>query len=83
LVGSYFGKAYFLRVAKKTTGIATINRTQLGGFPVVIPPTECQQEFAERIGSVRSIQSQQSAATAKAQVTFDSLLANAFTVESQ
>ena len=78
LVGSNYGKAYFLRVAKKTTGIATINRTQLGGFPVVIPSTECQQEFAERIGSVRSIQSQQSAATVKAQATFDALLANAF-----
>lgn len=78
LVGSRFGKAYFLRVAKKTTGIATINRTQLGGFPVVVPPLDRQQEFGEKLGAVRSIQSQQSAATAKAKATFDALLAQAF-----
>lgn len=78
LVGSYFGKAYFLRVSKKTTGIASINRTQLGAFPVVIPPAERQLEFAERIGCVRSIQVQQSAATVNAQSTFDALLAQAF-----
>lgn len=79
LVGSRYGKAYFLRVAKKTTGIATINRTQLGGFPVVVPPLSKQAEFVEKLGAVRSIQSQQSAATAKAQATFDALLEHCFT----
>jgi type I restriction enzyme S subunit len=78
LVGSRYGKAYFFRVAKKTTGIATINRTQLGGFPVVVPPLDRQQEFGEKLGAVRSIQSQQSTATAKAQATFDALLARVF-----
>lgn len=78
LVGSRYGKTYFLRVAKKTTGIATINRTQLGGFPVVVPPLDRQQEFGEKLGAVRSIQSQQSAATFKAQATFDAFLAQAF-----
>lgn len=78
LVGSRYGKAYFLRVAKKTTGIATINRTQLGGFPVVVPPLGRQQEFGEKLSAMRSIQSQQSAATDKAQATFDALLAQAF-----
>lgn len=28
-VGSYYGKGYFLRVAKQTTGIASINKTQI------------------------------------------------------
>ena len=78
LVGSRYGKAYFLRVAKKTTGIATINRTQLGGFPVVVPPLDRQQEFGEKLGAVRSIQSQQSVASAKSQATFDALLAQVF-----
>lgn len=78
LVGSSYGKAYFLRVAKKTTGIATINRTQLGGFPVVVPPLMKQAAFVEKLGSVRSIQSQQSAAIAKAQAAFDALLARVF-----
>jgi hypothetical protein len=37
-----------------------------------------QTEFVEKFGAVRSIQSQQSAATAKAQATFDALLARTF-----
>ncbi|MER9297810.1 restriction endonuclease subunit S [Mesorhizobium sp. M0621] len=52
LVGSSYGKKYFLSVAKQTTGIASINKTQLSAFPTIIPPLELQQEFvyaAERI----------------------------------
>jgi type I restriction enzyme S subunit len=79
LVGSGYGKAYFLRVAKKTTGIATINRTQLGKFPVLIPPIEKQNEFVEKFDSVRSIQYQQVAALQKAEATFSALLAKFFT----
>jgi type I restriction enzyme, S subunit len=78
LAASRYGKAYFLRVAKKTTGIASINKTQLGKFPVVIPPLDKQQAFCEQLRTVRSIQFQQSTATTKAQATFDALLANVF-----
>lgn len=38
LVGSGRGKRYFLRSAKQTTGIASINMTQLRAFPVLTPP---------------------------------------------
>jgi type I restriction enzyme S subunit len=38
LAGSAYGKRYFLSVAKKTTGIASINKTQLSAFTVVLPP---------------------------------------------
>ena len=79
LVGSRYGKAYFLRVAKKTTGIATINRTQLGRFPVVVPPLARQADFGEKLSGIRSIQSQQSTATTKAKAAFDALLARCFT----
>lgn len=78
LSGSHYGKSYFLRIAKKTTGIASINRTQLSGFPVVLPPLTIQVEFVEKYGAVRSILAQQSAATAKAQATFNALLAQTF-----
>lgn len=78
LAGSRYGKSYFLRIAKKTTGIASINRTQLSGFPVVVPPLARQMVFAERYAAVRSIQTQQSSATAKAQATFDAMLAQIF-----
>ena len=36
VMGSSYGKAYFLKVAKRTTGIASINRTQLGAVLLTI-----------------------------------------------
>jgi len=36
-VGSHYGKAYFLAHAKRTTGIATINRRVLAAFPLMVP----------------------------------------------
>jgi type I restriction enzyme S subunit len=52
IVGSAFGKAYFLRHAKQTTGIATINMGQLKAFPLILPPREVQDRFVERLGIV-------------------------------
>lgn len=49
---STYGKAYFLSVAKRTTGIASINKTQLGSFPVPIPPIELQNRYAGFAASV-------------------------------
>jgi len=78
LAGSAYGKAYFLSVAKKTTGIASINKTQLSAFPVLLPPLDLQNEFARRVESAESILRQQSEALAKATATFDALLARTF-----
>lgn len=52
LVGSSRGKRYFLRSAKQTTGIASINMTQLRGFPLLIPPINLQREFVSRVAAV-------------------------------
>ncbi|GAA1945175.1 restriction endonuclease subunit S [Agromyces allii] len=52
-VGSEYGKAYFLRMAKQTTGIASINSTQLKAFPAVVPSRVKQNRFVE---SVRRIE---------------------------
>lgn len=48
-IGSDAGKAYFLKLAKQTTGIASINKTQLKGFPVLLPPLKLQLEFETRL----------------------------------
>ncbi len=45
-IGSRYGKAYFLAHAKQTTGIATINRKVLSGFPLMLPPLREQQRIA-------------------------------------
>ena len=39
-------KQYFLRCAKQTTGIASINMRQLKGLPTLVPPIELQKQFA-------------------------------------
>lgn len=38
-------KRYFLGCAKQTTGIASINMTQLRALPVLMPPLSRQEEF--------------------------------------
>ena len=80
LAGSSYGKAYFLSVAKKTTGIASINKTQLSAFPVVLPQLASQAEFRDRVASLEAIASQQVAAISKAEEVFVALLARAFDV---
>jgi type I restriction enzyme S subunit len=45
LIGSEYGKRFFLRAAKQTTGIATINSRQLKSFPVLCPPYKLQKKF--------------------------------------
>lgn len=79
LVGSAYGKAYFLSVAKKTTGIASINKTQLSAFPVLVPPMVAQESFRQQVEAVEGIRALQEAAAKKAEATFRSLLARAFT----
>ena len=55
IVGSAYGKAYFISVAKRTTGIASINKSQLGDFPVPVPPVSRQALYAETIQRFREI----------------------------
>ncbi|KAA0593966.1 type I restriction enzyme S subunit [Azospirillum lipoferum] len=78
LTSSGYGKAYFLLVAKQTTGIASINRTQLGRFPVLLPPLALQQEFAERITEIEAMAALSDKAVAAAEQLTQSLLAQAF-----
>lgn len=45
-------KQYFLRCAKQTTGIASINMTQLKGLPTLVPPTELQFSFNKEVEQI-------------------------------
>ena len=45
-------KHYFLSCAKQTTGIASINMTQLKGLPVLIPSEKKQDDFASFVQQI-------------------------------
>ena len=57
LVSSPYGKRYFLRQSKQTTGIASINMGQLKRFPVPLPPLEEQRRIAAILDKAARIQS--------------------------
>ena len=46
-IASPYGKSYFLKHAKQTTGIATINQRVLKGFPLLAPPLSRQRQIVE------------------------------------
>ena len=57
LLGSPRGKRYFLRMAKQTTGIASINMTQLRAFPILEPPFNLQRSYLQRIAEIAKVKS--------------------------
>lgn len=61
-----------------TGTITNINQPALLNIPIIVPPLELQEEFSAKVDQAVSIQSQQSMATAKAQATFNALLAQTF-----
>lgn len=75
VAASEYGKAYFLSVAKRTTGIASINKTQLGGFPVPLPPLELQAQYSRLVAKAHSLAMWAEAATASAASLTSSLMA--------
>lgn len=57
---------------------ANISLANIRDLQVMLPPLDVQASFADRVEQIRSIQSQQSAATTKPQAAFDALLAQVF-----
>jgi type I restriction enzyme S subunit len=81
LIGSKYGKKYFLRAAKQTTGIATINTSQLKAFPVVIPPLSEQLKFKKTEKAIREMIAVQNREIEASTTLFQTLLQKAFTGE--
>lgn len=69
LIGTSHGKSYFLRVAKRTTGIASINKTQLGELPVWLPPISLQRSFVNKLETLHSMQQMADRAVATIEAT--------------
>jgi type I restriction enzyme S subunit len=71
-------KSYFLKSAKKTTNLASINMTQLKALPIAQPALAEQTEFAQQFKACRQLESDQIRAAAIAVKAFQSLLARLF-----
>ncbi len=78
LIGGPHGKSYFLSQAKQTTGIATINMTQLKAFPMLLPPLKLQDEFSKRILCIEDMRSSQMRSLNEFDQLFASLQHRAF-----
>ena len=78
LIGSAYGKSYFLKVAKRTTGIASINKTQISAFPMLLPPIDLQREFEVRAGISNKLETLVGSVEAKAANTLTALSAEVF-----
>ncbi|MBI2801422.1 MAG: restriction endonuclease subunit S [Gammaproteobacteria bacterium] len=78
LISGPRGKRYFLKSAKQTTGIASINMTQLRGFPLLIPPINLQREFARQVTAVEALKTAHRASLAELDALFATLQHRAF-----
>ncbi|MBG6094236.1 type I restriction enzyme S subunit [Nocardioides luteus] len=77
-MASRSARSYFLRAAKQTTGIASINMTQLKALPVLVPSGSDQSAFVERMKGVESQRVAMKRAIAANDELFASLQARAF-----
>lgn len=73
-----FAKGYFLRCAKKTTNLASINMRQLRALPVPVPPLDLQTAFEEEIATIRDLIEKQAQSELQANELFNSLIHRAF-----
>ncbi|MBE9078284.1 restriction endonuclease subunit S [Romeria aff. gracilis LEGE 07310] len=77
-IGSERGKRFFLRAAKQTTGIATINKTQLKSFPALLPPRQLQIDYLNFAKKLRFVSSRLKEHLTQSDNFFNSLLQRAF-----
>jgi len=67
---------------RTSAGQYNINTEGLASVPLLLPPIHTQEAFERRCSEVLGFTGQQSAATAKAEATFDALLASTFSTAS-
>ncbi len=77
-LGSRAAKDYFLRSAKQTTGIATINMTQLKNLPVPDLSNSDQLQFISQLDAIREQQKHNRIFAARLDSLFMALQSNAF-----
>lgn len=76
-----YAKDYFLRCAKRTSNLASINSTQVRAFPVPLAAKEVQDRFVTAVSRWQGLSLRLSEALKSANSTYRSLLKQAFTGE--
>ena len=71
-------KKRLFATARGAIGQSNINTTELKALPCAVPPIDLQNKFVAKVEAVRVIATQQAAALATAQATFDVLLHQSF-----
>ena len=71
-------RAYFLRSAKQTTGISSINRSQLAALPVCVPNMVEQRRFGTLVDALTEIRGRLGARNDELDSLFAALQARAF-----
>lgn len=71
-------RAYFLRCAKKTSNLASMNMTQLRATPVACPPRQLQERFVADVEKITRLQQRQDACARDSNALFESLVYRAF-----
>jgi len=79
LVQSAYGKAYFLKVAHRTTHLACINSSKLKAFPALLPPKKDQGDIVRILGNVDQKIAAERNRKQALQALFKSLLHNLMT----
>jgi type I restriction enzyme S subunit len=77
-IASSRARSYFLRSAKQTTGIASINMTQLRALPVPVPPLKLQRLFIARTAAATDARARIESALTADDELFTSLQSRAF-----
>lgn len=73
-----FAKAYFLRCAKKTSNLASINMTQLRATPIPCPPIKLQLKYAAIVKKMILLSDKNKGAAINSDSLFNSLVHKAF-----
>lgn len=72
------GRAHLLRSGKTTSGLNTINVSEVRSTPMAVPPVKLQRSFASRVDGIRKANKGQAAASDKLDSLFASLQHRAF-----
>jgi type I restriction enzyme S subunit len=81
LLRTQYAKEYFLRCAKRTSNLASINSTQVKAFPIPVPPITLQSKFAAAIEQWEQIHGRLTDGLAESKRLFQGIMQEAFTGE--